>query len=328
MPKRKQTQMVTRGARRRCEEEQEEPVPEGDQEAGQDQEDPDSSGDDTGVDAVPVAVQSVYSKLGENVSEQVKTKIIEGKYVDLGCLLKRGSQENGEQRVYIKNGQLTTKVNPSEKMATIERWTDAFIVFIAIYGSAHPAKVPELLKYMDSVRLAAKRCHGLGWKDYDEQFRLRKGTNPESSWAKLDDELWLLYININDRSQGFHYQGLGTARSSGKCFDFNNKGSCFKHPCAYLHLCLKCSGEHPSIMCPTQHATGFQNHNAPRFGYPRGGNPQFHTPNRFQYPAFRPRFQPQNPRGFQSQNPRGLQSQTSRGRGRGQGFMGSGQNTY
>lgn len=161
---------------------------------------------------------------------------------------------------------------------------------------------------MDSVRLRAKRCHSMGWKGYDEQYRLRKNTNPESSWAQIDYELWLLYMNDRFPGSQSRYQGIGNPRSSGKCF--NNKGSCFRHPCTYLHLCMKCSGDHPSIMCPMQQS-GFQQHKT-GFNYPRGGTPRFQSPTRFQYPLYRPR----------------MPFQSTRGRARGQGYMGPGQNTY
>jgi hypothetical protein len=35
----------------------------------------------------------------------------------------------------------------------------------------------------------------LGWVSYDEQFRLRKARVPQSSWADVDVELWLLYVS-------------------------------------------------------------------------------------------------------------------------------------
>ncbi|CAG2243366.1 unnamed protein product [Mytilus edulis] len=46
---------------------------------------------------------------------------------------------------------------------------------------------------MHSIRLGAKRC-ALGWKSYDEQFRLRMSQDPAGSWAVVDPELWLLYM--------------------------------------------------------------------------------------------------------------------------------------
>jgi hypothetical protein len=38
----------------------------------------------------------------------------------------------------------------------------------------------------------------LGRVSYDEQFRLRKARVPQSSWADVDVELWLLYVSAPD----------------------------------------------------------------------------------------------------------------------------------
>ncbi|XP_021378272.1 uncharacterized protein LOC110466217 [Mizuhopecten yessoensis] len=300
MPKRKEPGTATRAAKRRAQQEAELEVQEAEPEVqdtvpDQNEEAPDDSSGDEADLITPVV--SVYSKLGENVSEGTRTKIIEGKYVNLGTLLKRGPQDGDEQKVIIKNGQLITKSISSEKIISIEMWTDAFIVFIAIYGTVHPAKIPGLLKYMDSVRVGARRCNGLGWKSYDEQYRLRKSSNPESDWAKIDDELWLLYMNDRFPVPQSRYQPRFNTRTSGKCFDFNNKWSCFRYPCHYLHTCLNCSGDHPSVMC-TQRQPFL--------------NPASPTPTRSPYPGINPR----------------MPFKGTRGRGRGQGYMGPGSHTH
>jgi hypothetical protein len=56
-------------------------------------------------------------------------------------------------------------------------------------------------KYMSMVRLGASRCANLGWKMYDEQFRLRKTQDPACSWSLVDYELWLIYMNIIQNSK-------------------------------------------------------------------------------------------------------------------------------
>jgi hypothetical protein len=89
---------------------------------------------------------------------------------------------------------LSTKEKTKQTIHTIEKWTDVFIVYISIYTSAHPEKYQALLKYMHIVRLGASRINGLGWKTYDEQFRLKMGIDPVKSWEIVDQELWLLYM--------------------------------------------------------------------------------------------------------------------------------------
>ena len=81
-------------------------------------------------------------------------------------------------------------------------WTDAFINFIGVFCSVHKDRCNELLKYMYTIRLGAKRLAGHCWVHYDEQFRLRKALNPSSSWAVVDTELWLLYMNNSGKTYG------------------------------------------------------------------------------------------------------------------------------
>ena len=53
-------------------------------------------------------------------------------------------------------------------------WTDAFLIDTSICLTIYVSRFQELLKYMQTIRLGAKRNAGFGWKLYDEQFRLRK----------------------------------------------------------------------------------------------------------------------------------------------------------
>jgi len=96
---------------------------------------------------------------------------------------------------------------------------------------------------MCNIRIAAKRCsqYNFGWKQFDEQFRLKLAQSPTSSWANIDLELWLLCINQN--TSNF------SNRSLYKCYAFNYQGSCNRSNCTYSHSCLKCFGAHPVISC-------------------------------------------------------------------------------
>lgn len=153
---------------------------------------------------------------------------------------------NREQHIFIHNGELVTKEKVSTKINTIEKWTDAFIIFMSIYISAHPHKASELLKYMSTVRLGASRYPGLGFKTYDEQYRLRKSLDPASSWAVVDNELWLFYMVS---SQPLTPSTSQSNTNYNKCYDFNFQGACIRNPCQYQHICLRCGGSHSMQSC-------------------------------------------------------------------------------
>ena len=62
---------------------------------------------------------------------------------------------------------------------------------MSIYLERHAARAAELLKYVETIRLASVQFSGFGWRTYDEQFRLRHAVNPASSWGIMDIELWV-----------------------------------------------------------------------------------------------------------------------------------------
>ena len=194
-------------------------------------------------------VESIRAILGGNVSVANKTKIINGQYIDLSVLLENSSvAESTDKQLVISNGELITREKTKSKIQAIEQWTDAFLIYISIYTAVHPDKSQQLLKYMHTMRLGAARNHGLGFKNYDEQFRIKKSMDPSSSWA-VDYELWLLYMVNNTPTINTPTINQTAARGHNKCYDFNNKGYCKRQPCPYLHLCLKCGANHASCTC-------------------------------------------------------------------------------
>ena len=57
----------------------------------------------------------------------------------------------------------------TKRIATIDQWTSAFQMFVAIYTVRFPETAPALVKYSATVHdLAAKNAH---WRYYDENFR-------------------------------------------------------------------------------------------------------------------------------------------------------------
>lgn len=122
-----------------------------------------------------------------------------------------------------------------------------FLVYISIFCTTdHSTVFQDLLKYIHSIWLGAKWC-ALGWKSYDEKFRLRMSQDPAGSWAVVDPDLWLLICILH------LVLVMAIRMGSLKCFAFNYQGLCGVHSCAYTHSCLSCFEEHPlMIQCPIQ----------------------------------------------------------------------------
>ena len=148
-------------------------------------------------------IESIHSDLGQNIPNRIKSKIINDEYIEIGCLLRNKTDDEDEsKRLAIRDGTIVIDAKKENtKITNISQWTDAFIIFFAIYVTAHPTTTSALLKYMRTVRLGAKRSPGLGWVDYDRQFRLKRETNASISWDVVDPELWLIYMFKSGLSQ-------------------------------------------------------------------------------------------------------------------------------
>ena len=88
------------------------------------------------------------------------------------------------------------------------------MIFIDIMLGKWPFKAQEYLKYMQCIRLAASKGYNNGWIAYDEQYRLKKTRLPFSSWALIDQELWVLYVATNSVSHPTAELGITNSRSS------------------------------------------------------------------------------------------------------------------
>lgn len=229
----------------------------------------------------PNQIASASADISVHVSQNVKEKIQNGEYIDLSLLLVNNQNTADQaQKIVVQHGELVLQQKQNtNKIFSIEQWTTAFIIYASIYGRAHPETYNDLLKYMSMIRLGATRSiNTLGFKMYDEQYRLRKSQDPLSSWGNIDVELWLLYMGGNSySSQGqTPNSALQPNNTLYKCYKFNYEGNCFRKACFYKHLCIKCNGGHPAMSCPYKQVGGlnqtrFENRGNLRSRFPRMG---------------------------------------------------------
>ncbi|CAG2230130.1 unnamed protein product [Mytilus edulis] len=253
--------------------------------------------------ALPIETVKASDDIARNVSQNVKQKVINGEYVDMGSLLNNSQNITGvNQTLTFNQGQIILQPKQQDtRINTIGIWTDAFLIYISIYCTIHTSQFQELLKYMQTVRLGAKRYAGLGWKLYDEQFRLRRSQEPAGSWSVIDTELWLLYMQPAGPINGPEFNiAQKPTNNFLKCYAYNYNGTCTQQYCTYKHACLKCSGVHPVIYCTNSKVTNSNNPQSPgivqRFRSARPQAPQ-KTASNFQ--PFAPR-QMQNNTRFRS----------------------------
>lgn len=191
----------------------------------------------------PVINNSTQVDLGYHVDNATKQKIVNGEYINLATLLVRDANRLQLSTLSMDSqGQIIAQPKHNHRLTTIEKWTDAFIIYACIYLTAHPSKTHQLFKYMHDVRLGAEKSQG--WVTYDEQYRLRMAINPSNNWGVIDSELWLVYM-----TPGIQSNTNRPSSSPNKCFDFNYRDSCNRIHCAYLHQCIRCNNKHPLIRC-------------------------------------------------------------------------------
>ena len=202
-----------------------------------------------------------------HVPQVVRSKIWQHQFINLSVLLKGNAEiENLTQGGLIRlndQGLLETYSKPfNEKLNTISRWTDAFLIFSSIYLLKFPQSGGELMQYMTTVREASQIYGGFAWRVYDGKFRLRVQEYGLKSW----DIYYPLYVktmrtvSVQPGQIGQPSHSDNVKARSYTCFDFNNGPNlCRYNPCRYPHKCSECSGScHGLYDCPTLNQTQMQ----------------------------------------------------------------------
>ena len=218
---------------------------------------------------------SICDDLGSNVPLAMKEKIWKGKYVDLLQLLKSNhtSATLKYKAVLDEQEGLVFQSQSGGEIKSPVTWTTAFYIYMTIYLEKHPQKAKEMLKYCEVIRQASRDYQGLGWRDYDKEFRMRMEQQPTKTWSQIDGELWLMVLSkpqstlVPQSRNGHMKQGprdkpAGTSYSSHTfqsdfrtpptnsqksprqqqpCKFWNHPTwSCSRDPCNYAHRCSKC----------------------------------------------------------------------------------------
>lgn len=197
-----------------------------------------------------------------HVPDHLRQQIRKGEYVNFALLLK-GAVEladfcSGASLRLTQDGRLET--GPKEckdKITSIEKWTDAFIIFMSIYITCHQERTHELLRYMWNIRECAARQSGFAWRTYDEQFRLRQAS-ALAPWGQINNDLWWRCMLVRDNS------GMTQKQSKLKpTCHFFNAGSCTWKNCKFNHLCNRCGENHPAVRCTHPRPAQYNNQSNP-----------------------------------------------------------------
>lgn len=275
----------------------------------------------------PQAVSSAQgTSLGFAVPASTKQKIWDGEYVDFALLLNDNSiqllastqQQQSELVFAVEGGNMVIRpaAPQKKKIDSLDKWQSAFHVFMAIFLAKHVDRAAELLKYAETIRLAAVQFSGFGWRAYDEQFRLRRAADPTSSWGQMDVELWVTVAAAaqmgpsprqtiagyntaysgSKNSYGFINSGgngrvnsPGNRFAAGHCFAFNKSQGCNFPNCKFAHKCSSCSRfGHNALSCRLIGNHGNRQAQAEYAPLPAGNRPQARQFSNRRVPAAQP----------------------------------------
>ena len=211
----------------------------------------------------PMAATS-YLPLAYHVSDKLRDKITNHKYVDFKHLLPGNADPSYTLRLDSGRGDPTVHLastTPVKPISSIDPWLSAFTTYQFLFTQAHPQAAPDLLKYLDTVRDLQHRFGFQAARYYDENFRLLRERAPEISFAATHSELWLKAATLPapqnhtnqsslDPSSSPRSRQLPPSAPKGHCYAYNTMGKwCNNSPCKYLHICSNCQGSHPQFSC-------------------------------------------------------------------------------
>ena len=197
--------------------------------------------------------------LGSLVDDRVKAKVWANQFVELELLV----GESAPQTMYLLDSATDRPVvqirdQPTKKIANIEQWTDAFLIYIAIYTERHPADTPDILKYLQLIRTMSHDSRPSLFLTYDRNFRKLRAHNG-MPWFKLHQELFSLAARqatvvqtqaFPVRRQPFpKKQPFLAGCPPGYCYSFASQGRCKNPRCPYIRSCPTCSGSHTAAQC-------------------------------------------------------------------------------
>ena len=202
----------------------------------------------------PKDMQSLASvPLGALVDSKLKAKIWAGQFVELDSLV--GEFTESPILIFdVKNQQSSVQMreNVHKRIFNLSQWTDAFLIFIAIYTESHPTEIASILKYVQLVRSMAASSKSNLFLSYDRDFRKLRAHN-NMPWNMIHQEL---FLSLNSRSHQVApmSQPLTQRKQSfrgGTCFAFASAGRCRRNDCPYNHACPTCGGNHSKSQCST-----------------------------------------------------------------------------
>lgn len=216
--------------------------------------------------SLPDSVSSLASfdlPLGSELSDKAKSKIKNREYINLYTLISP-EEPNAPFSISSPDGpEIILRANqPKRAIQNIEQWTNAMLVYAAVYIEGHPSELNAILTYINFVRSMARKTQGTAWRNYDETFRRVRESTP-IPWDKPLINQYFEAV-ISSLQGPFRGSQASTQRRvpAGYCYKFH-ESACHRSDCRYKHVCFICSGRHSYRACTSKKQPRPANGNGP-----------------------------------------------------------------
>ncbi len=221
------------------------------------------------VSPAPIPTYSGGIALDIHVPQATRTKIWNNEYVHLADLLIKDKERLNAAVKFSPDGQVMVEQNP-RKIYSIEKWTEAFNIYAAIYSKKFPSEMPFVIKHMSMVRKVYDK--GGDWLEYDRQYR-RYRQEYNTPWSTFISEIYTDAVaganhsgkrqNSNNNFQpgnktqfkkGFKKPFIRDEQHPlGYCWSYLDGRDCTcdrSSPNAWKHQCSLCDKKHALKLCP------------------------------------------------------------------------------
>lgn len=157
----------------------------------------------------------------------------------------------------------------------MDKWLEAFHIFVAIYTGTFPQAAPSLMKLATIVQRFSKQAGDEAALFYDQQFRMWREDNPDPlPWGQLSIELQseALVMGLSKKQTSTLSKKSKPNNADKFCFRFNNSGQRPRTNYPISHTSQKCGGSHGKKQCTKQSSNTGPNDPYPNKGLKRTGS--------------------------------------------------------
>ena len=187
------------------------------------------------------------------VSDQVRSKIWEMKYVDLGQLIfKQDTTLKFATPYHSDSPEVIIQHKASRSIKTFDEWDTAFARFHSIFIQKYPLLSEFLIAHQQQVKKIAVAKGD--WAGYDESHR-RAVADGAIRWGQINPHLTIEAMLLNrpvrpatKEYASSSYKGV----PRGYCWSYHSDRGCNKTTCDFKHQCPRCGQKHTVLTCKSK----------------------------------------------------------------------------